>query len=575
MVGVNAVAGWAYEDRVRRREEVRMRKEGGWGGGAARKGKGYWDVLEEKEGSKCMGEEEIEVVISSKGGEGEIKKSRKKRGRKGKMGAKARKWYRVRKEAMEKKLEEVEEEVEGEGKDGKVDGVKEEEKREERGRRSPKKGGGKEWESRVRMNVNGLRGKLVELEGVVRRERWDVVGVTETYLGENEVGSMAGFVWFGVPGKKGKGSGRGSGGVGVFVAEYLAQYVQVVRQGRHDMVWLRFDVETGSKVVGVVYGPDMSKARSVRKEFFEALRKALEEFRGEGLEVIVMGDLNARVGRMKGGEVVGEFGEEVLNENGVLMKEALLGGGCLALNGRKEGEVEWTFEMQVKDGVRRSVVDYVCISEGLEEEVVDFGVGRELDVGGDGHAPVWVEMVWARHRKMRKKEKVKWRLNVAALQDESKREVFEKECAEMLGRWEEGLVEGEIGWEEWKGSFLGVCEKVLGLKRVKKWGMKEKALRNKVVAGLVKKRQGLWKEWVRMEEGPAKMKKWEEFKAARREVRKVVGELRKEGWVELGKEVEESFDVNKKKFWARVKLMNGKSGSCGTGVVRGPDGKLS
>ena len=84
---------------------------------------------------------------------------------------------------------------------------------------------------------------------------------------------------------------------------------------------------------------------------------------------------------------------------------------------------------------------------------------------------------------------------------------------------------------------------------------------------MVKKRQGLWKEWVKMEEGPEKVKKWEEFKEARREVRRVVGELRKEGWVELGKEIEESFDVNKKKFWARVKWLNGKSGSCGTVVV--------
>jgi hypothetical protein len=162
------------------------------------------------------------------------------------------------------------------------------------------------------------------------------------------------------------------------------------------------------------------------------------------------------VGRMEGsGGVVGEYGEEVRNENGMWLREVLEGNECVALNGRKEGEVEWTFEVQAKAGVRRSVVDYVCVSAGMKREVVGFGVAKELDVGGDGHAPVWVEMVWARHRKVRKKEVERWRIDVAGLKDEEKRDELQRRCEEVLGEWaDEEVTGGGVGWVAWKDRFM-------------------------------------------------------------------------------------------------------------------------
>src|SRR5689334_12711926 len=76
-------------------------------------------------------------------------------------------------------------------------------------------------------NVCGLRSKQAELKEVVVKQKWDIVGVVETFMGSSEGGDMEGFVWFGVGGKKSGGLGRGSGGVGIFVAEYLAEYVEV------------------------------------------------------------------------------------------------------------------------------------------------------------------------------------------------------------------------------------------------------------------------------------------------------------------------------------------------------------
>jgi hypothetical protein len=53
-----------------------------------------------------------------------------------------------------------------------------------------------------------------------------------------------------------------------------------------------------------------------------------------------------------------------------------------------------------------------------------------------------------------------------------------------------------------------------------------------------------------------------------------VGQLKQEDWEKIGELVEEGFDVNKRKFWARVKEMNGRSGKVSVGVVKGKGGEL-
>jgi hypothetical protein len=92
---------------------------------------------------------------------------------------------------------------------------------------------------------------------------------------------------------------------------------------------------------------------------------------------------------------------------------------------------------------------------------------------------------------------------------------------------------------------------------------------------LIKKRRELWNLWRVMEEGEAKANIWNEFKEIRREVRRAIGVARQAEWRELGDQLEKSFAENKKVFfWARVKRLNGKSGKCSTGPVKGADGTL-
>jgi exonuclease III len=140
-----------------------------------------------------------------------------------------------------------------------------------------------------------------------------------------------------VPGSKKNGMGRGSGGVGVFVSVFLAQYVERVVCDGKDMVWIRVEVEGKKKrVFGLVYGPDSSKVKSVRKEFFDSLKVYVSKFKSDGFEVVVLGDFNARVGKGDGGDV-GKWGEECVNDNGKMLLSVVREGGRVQVIEWKEG----------------------------------------------------------------------------------------------------------------------------------------------------------------------------------------------------------------------------------------------
>ena len=126
---------------------------------------------------------------------------------------------------------------------------------------------------------------------------------------------------------------------------------------------------------------------------------------------------------------------------------------------------------------------------------------------------------------------------------------------------------------EWRSAFERVCEGKIGKVKVSKSNVRPK-LGSQEIADLVKKRRDLWRKWVGIVEGQDKEKLWEEFKEARRAVRKAVGIAKQEEWRVVGEEIQKSFEENKRMFWARVKRLNGKAGKCSTGPVLGSDGKL-
>ena len=86
------------------------------------------------------------------------------------------------------------------------------------------------------------------------------------------------------------------------------------------------------------------------------LESQVGEFRGKG-EVIVMGDMNARIGKLAGSN-----GEEVVNVNGRKMMKLVKRNCMWVANSSDRCEGKWT---RVQ-GNRRSVIDYVIIDSRMK-----------------------------------------------------------------------------------------------------------------------------------------------------------------------------------------------------------------
>lgn len=77
----------------------------------------------------------------------------------------------------------------------------------------------------------------------------------------------------------------------------------------------------GHKILIIgVYAPHDDANLEINEEFFEVLISILSST-GSSKEVIVMGDFNGRISRKAKDEIVGQYGEDVVNDNGIRLIE--------------------------------------------------------------------------------------------------------------------------------------------------------------------------------------------------------------------------------------------------------------
>ena len=94
--------------------------------------------------------------------------------------------------------------------------------------------------------------------------------------------------------------------------------------------------------------------------------------------VIVMGDMNGRVGsRTEDVNVVGRYGEEIVNENGECLLELCRGSDLVVLNGwfPHKKVHKMTYVQGMVEGMdRKAILDYFCVSKDMKTSAVDVRV---------------------------------------------------------------------------------------------------------------------------------------------------------------------------------------------------------
>ena len=162
-------------------------------------------------------------------------------------------------------------------------------------------------------NVRSLAGKEVELNDEMKKLNIKMLGITETKKKGVGIQKLDGstLIYSGVDKKE-----RAKAGVAMIIADELFE------QADYNFInerLIEVNVELKDKNIKVItaYGPNEDASKEEKEDFLNQLQLAVENVK-PNQEVMILGDLNARVGN-KGDanfNVIGKEGEIAETENG-------------------------------------------------------------------------------------------------------------------------------------------------------------------------------------------------------------------------------------------------------------------
>ena len=226
-----------------------------------------------------------------------------------------------------------------------------------------------------------------------RKRKLDVLALSETKLkgkGEVEFGGVGG-----------RGSGVAGGwareGVAILVSEEVSGCVTEWREVSSRLMWVGLKFGQERWVIVSAYGPGKEKHPNEVDQFWEELRDCVNSF-DDNINVMVLGDLNARVGNTVIAGVVGRYGVPEVNHSGenlidICLEQELVIGNTL-FKKKKKNKYTWA---RVDKGkvVDRALMDYVIVSRKIVRRLRDVHVYRGEAGGISDHYLVQGKIVVA------------------------------------------------------------------------------------------------------------------------------------------------------------------------------------
>ena len=115
----------------------------------------------------------------------------------------------------------------------------------------------------------------------------------------------------------------------------------------------------------IAHGPQETDNNEIKNEFYESLMVEIEKGKASDDNVMILGDMNARIGR----SVSDIDGIESISTNGESLKEVVEKYELGVLNFHPKTVGEWTRIQKKKNIVEKSVIDYVIVEDNLKNRV--------------------------------------------------------------------------------------------------------------------------------------------------------------------------------------------------------------
>lgn len=402
------------------------------------------------------------------------------------------------------------------------------------------------------LNVRGCstsEGKRSEIGRMFLRRKLDVCALSETKMsGRGE--RMFGEVVCRVSGVMG---GRAREGVGIILSERMIECVVEWKEVNSRLMWVKVKLGKEKWVFVSAYGPGSEKSMQDREQFWRELNACIGGF-GRNESVVLLGDLNARVGGNMIEGVVGRYGVPGRNESGdwlvdLCMIHDLMVGNSL-FKKRDINKYTWV-KVEGSRVVERALMDYVVISKGMVGRLVDVHVYRGESGGMSDHFLVEGRLKVAE----RWKNKVnatsgRSAIKVCKLNDRNmEREYQERLRVEYERVCEKAAESVEVEWEWFRDSVNRCASEVCGMRRVGGTMRKGSEWWNEETKVAVMEKRRAFEVWLQTRNEIT----YGRYKEKRNMLKRMVKRAKREADRRWGQRLGEKFEENKKMFWKEVK----------------------
>jgi hypothetical protein len=422
------------------------------------------------------------------------------------------------------------------------------------------------------MNVCGcnLESKRQEIGLLFKAKEMDVLALSETKLkgmGENDFESIKVV-------RSGVNEGRAREGVALLLSEEMWEKVIEWKGVSSRIIWVRIKWGDINLTIVSVYAPGSEKSVEEREFFWEQLEECMDGLDGED-RVIVLGDMNARVGNEETEGIIGKFGVPGKNENGEKVLNLCMERGMVVMNTwfqkKTVNKYTWWRYNQLGD---RAMMDLVIVDKRIWRSVMDVHAYRSArcEIGSD-HS--WVKAKFRLSGRVyhNRKEAVVKVLKSNELHKENKRVEYEEKIkSEWMKIKGETVLGVEEEWQKLRDAMKMVAEEVCGMRRVGRVkGAKSSAWWNdREIVNARKRKKEIYERWLQDRNDETKRMLKVTTKEWRRTVRRAEKRVEEE-WCER---LARNFNENKKGFWKEVrKKTKGSLGGVST-TVKSANGEV-
>ena len=312
-------------------------------------------------------------------------------------------------------------------------------------------------------NVRSLHqaGKLENVLQEMSRMNIDVLGVAETFY------DGAGDFEATLPATKENfriiysGSDKKRKGVAFILAGASKTAVQSHQAVSDRIVCIRLKAKPVDMLVVQVYAPTNDSPESEVEEFYEQLDSVMKSHKKYKDCVVIMGDLNGKVGNIKEEDIVGPYGIGQRNENGQRLIDCCRRHNLMIANTwyqcRQNARHTWT----APDGKTRNQIDYIMMDKRYRNGVKNCKARPGADCGSD-HNPVIAELDIKLHKIVNNnKDRTTRRWNTDILKQEPAKRQFE-EISDGKFQNVVDTSNTEMLWSEIKSCITATAEQVCG-----------------------------------------------------------------------------------------------------------------